>query len=284
MKRSFIYRAASVLFGLGLVVLLGLGALVYLPGQAASAEPATTPQVTVYLKNYQAEYDLATTEFLEHQFMYANSPAFGLVNYTVVTDTLTTQALVGSSALIIDEGADMSLTEADAAVIHNFVNHGGKVGLFTYPRYYWDHDGPNQGAVQGIADLFGNAVIGEPNQAEHDSGDSSATVPEPEDGSSVSFTQPYSLSGSLVQTFDKLPFSPITSAGTSPVLVSGALGQLPAAVANSHGVLVTNSIGDAVQGGDASLTYGQFVVDAIVWLANTGTQFPNKLYLPVMAR
>jgi hypothetical protein len=277
MKRRTIPRLLSVISCVGLVALLAA----LLPSVApANAAPAA-PQVTVYLKNYHEEYNLATSEFLAAQFDNLDSPAYGLVSYTVVTNTLTAAALAGSVALVIDESADMSLTAGEAAVIHSFVSQGGRVGLFAFPRYYWDQEAPNPAAYQGIADLWGITAIGSPAAAEVASGDSSAVVAEPEDGT-LSFSVPYSLTGQTASTFDQLPFSPITASGSAPVLVSPALNQAPVAVANQHGVFVTNSIGDAVQGGDANPTYSQFVADAIVWLASGGPLLPIHYYLPMM--
>ena len=70
---------------------------------------AAPPQVTVFLKNYHEEYNLATMDFLAAQFDDLDSPAYAQVSYTVVT-TLTQASLVGSAALIIDASADMSLS------------------------------------------------------------------------------------------------------------------------------------------------------------------------------
>jgi len=55
-------------------------------------------------------------------------------------------------------------------------------------------------------------------------------------------------------------------------------------VASQQGLLATVSIGDLVQGADANPTYAQFVVDAIVWLANSGKTMPYKIYLPLLPR
>ena len=280
MKRSFIPRVGSVFCALGLVVLLGLGALFGLPSQA-SAEPGT-PQITVYMKSYHAEYNLATTEFLDRQFEYADSPAYGLVSYTVTT-TLSSASLAGSVALVIDESADMSLTADEAALIHNFVRRGGRVGLFAFPRYYWDHEGPNPAAYQAIADVWGISSVGEPAAAEIQSGDSSADVTEPEDAT-IAFSGPYTLTGQVASTFDQLPFSPITANDAAAVLLSPALSQAPVAVANEHGIFVTNPIGDLVQGGDANTAYGQFVTNAIVWLTTGGPLLQSHIYLPTMTR
>jgi hypothetical protein len=269
------------LCGLGLAVLLG--AMICPPAYVSAAD-GTPPHVTVFMKSYQDEYNTSMTDFLDREFGNANSPAFDLVAYNVVTTTLTAGALAGSTALIIDESADMSLTGTEAAVIHNFVRQGGKVGLFAYPRFYWEQVGPNPGAYLGIADIFGNAAIGEPNQAEQASGKSAATVNEVEDASGIAFSYPYSVTEQSVESYDQLPFSPITSTGTKPVLVSTALGGQPVAVASQQGLLATVSIGDLVQGADANPTYAQFVVDAIVWLANSGKTMPYKIYLPLLPR
>ena len=92
------------------------------------------------------------------------------------------------------------------------------------------------------------------------------------------------MTGATLTTYDDAPFTPITSTGTSPVVVSTALGGRAVAVANSSGLLVTNAIGDLVQGEDASESYDQFVTDAIVWLAQGGTALQYKFYLPLVAR
>ena len=161
---------------------------------------------------------------------------------------------------------------------------GGRVGLFSYPRYYWDHEGPNPAAFQTVADLFGNATVGEPNAGELASGISSAEVTDSNCVQGICFTTPYSVTGATLTTFDDAPFTPISSTGTSPVVVSTALGGAAVAVANSSGLLVTNSIGDLVQGEDANAAYGQFVTDAIVWLAQGGTALQYKFFLPLVAR
>jgi hypothetical protein len=279
MKRSVFHRFLSIISCVSLIALLG--ALLPLPVPAYAA-PAT-PQVTVYLKNYLEEYNLATTEFLAEQFDDLDSPAYGLVSYRVVTTTLTAADLNSSVALVIDESADMSLTAGEAAVIHSFVHSGGRVGLFAFPRYYWDHEGPNPAAYQAIADIWGVSAVGEPAA----SGALSADVVEPAD-SSLAFTSPYTITeGTVVINDSALPFSPVTAAAAVPVLVSPvspAPNPLPGAVVNAHGIFVTEPIGDAVQGGDANDTYHQFVVNAIVWLTTGGTVLQNHYYLPMMSR
>jgi hypothetical protein len=84
--------------------------------------------------------------------------------------------------------------------------------------------------------------------------------------------------------YDKTPFSPIVSAGTASILTSPAFDGAEVAVVNGYGILVTNPIGDMVQGGDSNLAYRQFVADAIVWLADPGAMLPNKLFLPIVMR
>lgn len=278
MKRRAILRFASVVCCVVLVALLAL------PMQpAAPADAAAAPRVTVYLRNYLEEYNLGTAEFLAAQFDNPDSPAYGVVSYTTVT-TLTQASLNGSVALIIDESADMSLTAADAALIHTFVGNGGRVGLFAFPRYYWDHVGTNPAAFQLVSDLFGGAVIGVPDEIELESGTSSAQVTLAACVSGLCFTSPYSVTGALVRNFDHAPFTPISSTGTTAILTSAAFDGMAVAVANSHGLLVTSPIGDMVQGGDANQAYRQFVTDAIVWLANGGMLLPNKVFLPIVRR
>lgn len=254
-----------------------------LPLVVPASAAVVAPPITVFVKGYHAEYSLATSEFLAEQFGDLDSPAYGVVGYTVVT-TLTQGALNGSVALVIDLSADMSLTAGEAALIHTFAGSGGKVGLFAYPRYYWDHEGPNPTAFQAVADLFGNATVGAPSAAELASGQSSAEITDYGCVAGFCFTMPYNVSGAEVKNFDQTPFAPITSSGTEPILTSVALGGSAVAVANSHGLLVTNPIGDMVQGGDSNLAYRQFVTDAIVWLANGGTLLPNKTFLPIIRR
>lgn len=276
MKRRTLSRVVSVIACISLVALLaGL-----LPAPAAAAVP--TRHVTVYLKNYHEEYNYATAQFLFEQFDYPDSPAYGLVSYTVTT-ALTPAALAGSAALVIDESADMSLTAEEAAIIHDFAARGGRVGLFTFPRYYWDHEGSNPAAFQAVADLFGNAVIGTPSTMELESGDSSAGVVPAASISGLSLSQPYNITGALVENYDQTPFTPITSSDTVPVLISQAFDGAPVAVATRQGLLVTNPIGDMVQGADANATYKQFVVDAIVWLASA-PRWPLQAYLPLIVR
>jgi hypothetical protein len=285
MKRSAIPRVGSTICSLGLAVLLALGSVAGLPGPAgAQTVPPSTPQVTVLVKNYQAEYDVSTSEFLEREFEFANSPAFGLIDYTVVT-TLTQQALDGSVALVIDESSDMSLTTDEAALIHHYVNLGGRVGLFAFPRKYWTGTGANAGAYQGIGDIWGINSVGDPAAADVTAGTSSATVSEPE-APGLDLSTPYTLTEETASVYDLLPFSPISASNGSPLLVSAALNQAPVAVINANGIFVTNSIGDAVQGGDSDGAYSQFVTDAIVWLASGSgpLQLPNHLYLPMLAR
>ncbi len=279
MKRIAIPRVLAVVSCLVLVAILGMPLLQVAPASAAAA----APKVTVYLKNFHEEYNLATSEFLAAQFDDLDSRAYGLVSYTVVT-TLTQAALTGSVALVIDDSADMSLTEADAALIRNFVNLGGRVGIFTFPRFYWDHEGPNPAAIQVVADLFGNATIGQPSATELASGQSSAEVEAEGCSQAICFTQPYNMIGATVTNYDHAPFTPITSTGTSPILISAALNGAAVAVANSHGMLVTNPIGDMVQGGDSNLAYRQFVADAIVWLANPLGLAPNRVFMPIVQR
>jgi hypothetical protein len=279
MKRHATPWVLSVVSCLVLVTILGAPLLQSAPAGAAQA----APQVAVYLKNYLQEYDFATTEFLAAQFDNLDSPAYGLVSYTIVT-TLTQGALSGSSALIIDESADMSLNASEAALIHGFASRGGRIGLFTFPRYYWDHEGPNPAAFQSIADLFGSAVVGQPDEIELGSGDSSAEVSPAGCALGLCFTEPYSVTGALVMNYDKTPFTPIVSTGATPILTSPAFDGAAVAVATSHGLLVTNPIGDMVQGGDANLAYRQFVADAIVWLADPQAVAPNKTFLPTVRR
>ena len=293
MKRRFISLILSVTGGLGLAVFLGLNLLGAAPvlGSAALAAPAQgsaaltvpPPKVAVYLKNYLAEYDLATTEFLAAQFDETASPASGLISYTLVT-TLTQEALAGSVALVIDQSSDMALTASEAALIHDFVNQGGRIGLFTFPRHYWDQESPNPAAYQGVADIFGNATIGDPDAGELASGDTAVVVSG--DAPEESFSSPYDMTGKTVANHDHVPFLPITSRRAAPILVSSALGGRPVAVANNHGILVTNPIGDLVQGGDANDSYHQFVANAIVWLAK-GTPLAiqeYQIYLPMVAK
>jgi hypothetical protein len=274
MKRRTIPRVLSIISCVGLVALLAA----LLPSPApANAAPAA-PQVAVYLKNYHEEYDLATTEFLAGQFDDLDSPAYGVISYTVVS-TLTQEALAGSTALVIDESADMSLSDSEAALIDQFVKRGGKVGLFTFPRYNWDHVGPNPAAYQGVADLFGISAIGDPAAADLASEHSAANVLE--STGQITLTTPYTLAEQVVETYDQLPFTPITAVGSTAVMTSTALAGAPVAVINSNGLLVTNSIGDLVQGRDANTTYGQFVVDAMVWLAKNGSLTQYRTYLPM---
>jgi hypothetical protein len=279
MKRRTILQVLSVICGVVLLMLV----TVPLPSAVPVGAAPAAPQVTVLLKNYLEEYDLATAEFLAAQFGDLDSPAYGLVAYTLVT-SLTQQALSGSVALIIDESADMSLTGAESTLIHSFVRQGGRIGLFTFPSHYWDHEGPNPSAFQAIADLFGNATIGQPDEIELESGVTSAAVSLAGCSFGLCFTGPYSLTGALVMNYDKTPFSPIVSAGTASILTSPAFDGAEVAVVNGYGILVTNPIGDMVQGGDSNLAYRQFVADAIVWLADPGAMLPNKLFLPIVMR
>ncbi len=220
---------------------------------------SSIPSVAVYLKNGCEEYDLATTEFLDAQFANQNSPANGLITYTVVA-ALTAQNLAGSAALIIDESADNSLTAAESAAIRAFVASGGKVGLFTFPRFYWSlPERPNLDAYKGIADLFGITAIGDPIPSEHTSGRSSAVA-------QGLFSKPYAMQNRTLVTTDWAPFTPITSTGTTPLLVSPS-SHLPVAVTNANGLVMTNPIGDEVEAADANSAYHQFVTNAIVWLA-----------------
>jgi hypothetical protein len=263
-----------------LVLLLILGAPLLQVGPAVANGVA--PQVAVYLKNYLEEYDFATTEFLAAQFDDLDSPAYGLVSYSVVT-TLTEDTLDDSVALIIDESADMSLNESEAALIHGFASRGGRIGLFTYPRYYWDHEGPNPGAFQAIADLFGGATAGDPDEGEVGLGDSSAEVVMTGCAYALCFTVPYSVTGAVVMNYDQTPFTPLDSTGI-PVLTSDSLDGAAVAVATNHGLLVTTPIGDMVQGEDANPAYRQFVADAIIWLARPEGLLLNKVFLPVVMR
>lgn len=279
MKRRNVPRVLSVMACVGVVALMA--ALLPLAAPASAAPAA--PQVTVYLKNFHAEYNIATTEFLAAQFDDLDSPAFGLVSYNIVTTALTAEALAGSKALVIDQSSDMSLSAAEALVINNFVTQGGRVGFFVFPRTFWDAEAPNPAAYQAIAGIWGVSAVGEPAAADLASGDSAAAVVEPEDNTLV-IAGPYAMAAQSVQSVDQLPFSPITASGASPVLVSAALGGSPVAVANQRGIFVTNSIGDLVQGQDASPTYSQFVANAIVWLSGGAAPMPNKVFLPLMLR
>ena len=91
MKRRTIPRLLSVISCVGLVALFA--ALLPLPAPVSAAP--TTPQVTVFLKSYHEEYDLATAEFLAAQFDDLDSPAYGLVGYTVIT-TLNSRRWTGA--------------------------------------------------------------------------------------------------------------------------------------------------------------------------------------------
>lgn len=279
MRSRVVHRVTYAVASLAMAVLLAMP----LPRAIVAVAAQVAPHVTVFVKNYQAEYSVATSEFLADQFDDLDSPAYGLVRYTVVT-SLTPASLEGSAALVIDESADMSLSSAEGDVIRAFVGQGGKVGLFTFPRFYWNQVAPNPAAFQVIADLFGSATVGEPASSEMASGISSAEITEYGCVQGVCFTQPYSVTGMMVTTNDDAPFTPISSTGTSAVLTSAALGGAPVAVANGNGLLVTGSIGDMIQGSDANEVYEQFVTDAIVWLANAGSVLPNHTYLPNVFR
>jgi hypothetical protein len=278
MKLHALPRVLSVVSCLVLLLILGAPLLQVAPAVANGV----APQVAVYLKNYLEEYDFATTEFLAAQFDDLDSPAYGLVSYSVVT-TLTEDTLDDSVALIIDESADMSLNEGEAALIHGFASRGGRIGLFTFPRFYWDHVGPNPDAFEAIADLFGGATAGEPEEGELELGDSSAEVVVTGCASILCFSVPYSVTGAVVTNYDQMPFTPLDSTGI-PVLTSASLDGAAVAVATNHGLLVTTPIGDMVQGEDANLAYRQFVADAIVWLARPEGLLLNKVFLPVVMR
>jgi hypothetical protein len=112
-----------------LLALLGLAALFYLPGQA-NADPAT-PRVTVYTRNYYAAYDLAVAEFLAAQFDNPDSPAYGLITYTLVTTLTTANVPVPSiSDLVLPRGTRFLLVPLHPHVLEG-PSHviGGLLGV-----------------------------------------------------------------------------------------------------------------------------------------------------------
>lgn len=246
------------------------------PALVAPSQTVTPPRVAVYLKNDLEEYDLATTDFLASQFVAPTSTAVNLITYTIVS-TITSAALGNAVALVIDESADQSLTANEALLVHDFVNnHGGKVGLFTYPRFFFEQaDAPNPAAYQGLADLFGNAVIGNPAPGEQVAEVSEATT------GHLFFSHPYDVRSQTITLTYPMPFTPITSMGMLTALRSSAT-QLPVAGINRHGILMTNPIGSAVEAGNSSQSYAEFVTDAIVWLAQGGSF--STLYLPLVSK
>jgi hypothetical protein len=244
------------------VVVAAVMCLVARPARSAGV-PGVPPRVAVYLKTYHSTYSDATLEFLDQSLV-----APGYITYTVVT-TLTQPVLAESTALVIDESCDESLNSSESLLIHQYVLGGGRLGLFAWPGFYYTGSGLNPAAYQGLADLFGHAIVGDAVESD--------AIPSP-----ASYNQPYSITGQTLSTYDGAPFYPITSTQTTVWLYSTP-SHLPAAVSSQHGLFVSNSIGDEIEDGDSSQAYANFVADAIVWLVR-GMPPMYPVYIPVVRR